>query len=431
LIQKALTYSALKDSNPLFGINKNSKDEKYILVPSNFGKLLEHSVFAGLMRLIVELDIPFVKGDVEIQITPANEELRLFFAGFINRLLRPLPEETKSLNFTGKLSQERGRACADAEAFLHFAGIPSAYALLPDTVKFGLKKEKLLTARINALAGVNAVGILGQLPNRILEAVRVLIRRNKQWKTIVDDYRISFGQAIAGIARTHKKTDRKTKIVTEQPIHLVRPSQKAEVLFDYERSILKRFETPWDEIQELTKQCTKGVPLRDIETVRESYKKHYLKQFEINDKLNAFCAARRVMFRRVLTKIHGRKAPSFTPKLVPEIMERVIDDALDRQATREDVQDLDNLSLWHLEKIFNEAPEWTQYTRATEFRKSGTLNHLRKKKFNESFIQGYIGWLIGLNERAQIHSGYINKRRGEDLREADTENLDEASEGGT
>jgi hypothetical protein len=303
---------------------KKRGDTTFISLPSNFEKLMENGHFAIIFELLKHIGLPFEMGDYTVELAGTTEDKRLFWAGFANRLLRPLPGESKSLNFTitkKEINQSQGRSCADAEAFLLYCKIPTVFQLLPDSVKVGIVKSKLLSSKIAALAGFRSISTLGELPQRLAEATKILIEKDPIREAIVTSSKVSPGSVTSDLTRTQKVT-KKGKTVLKA-IHLSKPSTKVEAFLNSDKIILRALDKPWDDIGNLTREYQDGIPLNKVEEYRTNYKIMYDKTFEVTKQLTSWAAKRRRLVAQLLG--NKRKNANLTGALKEEILTEIAD----------------------------------------------------------------------------------------------------------
>jgi hypothetical protein len=333
---------------------KTVSGKKYIFLPSNLDQLMEDKTWSILLLAINSSGHISMKCDTEVVLNKTNENQRLFFAGYFNRLLRS-PEDLSKLNFSsGKSRSETGRACADAEVFTRLSGILGASNFLPDTVKYGDKKGKLLTSELSLLGGAKGLLGLGDIQHRIADITSDLIKSFEQpWKKVIEATNVTYGQVINPLTNKKKKDiikDGKKQSVMS-PIHLVRPSKIVEAMTDSDIRILKELDAPWDQMKEFAEQFASGVPILQIPFVTEEYKKIYSSQQETIEKLTAWRATRRNVIKETLKAIYPKKTPEYKSSMNEEIFSHIIDTALDKDHSVKDVMKLDSLCDRHLEKI--------------------------------------------------------------------------------
>jgi hypothetical protein len=365
-------------------------------MPSNFVELMENPTFRIIAYLLEELHYPYIKGAVAFDMVPSTDELRLFWAGIINRAIHGPNENMKELHFNCPLKDrpECGRSCYDAEVVLKRAATPGLYSYLPDSIKFGVGKSKKLTAEINRLVGFKSVASLGQLPQRIEEAIQKSSKRyGETYDKLIGTYKVAMGQVVNDLVKRRNKRIKNKNVLA--PIHLVKLSDRVEVLTNDDREYLKTKEGPWQSLTALSTEFKDGIPLDKITYVRDEYKKHYDSTFTMTDKLNTWLSIRRELINASMPK--SKKNSVYSKKQSQNVIDFAISRMLEKK--EKDIHFFDGLSPYHLRFAFGELKEneWTKHTRATLFKVPyGLLLKFEKTLENDVFLLLKM-WIEDLN----------------------------------
>jgi len=324
---QSLNYENTEKQNSRVFAYRSFEDKKYLVLPSNARMMSDDPVFGIILLMLSYLGVPFMVGDSEMNVPASVETARLFWAGFSNRLTRPIGDRS-TLNFSiSKDSpQESGRACADAEAFLKYSGMPSALFYLPDSVKFGMGKGKLLSQYVSQLGGARGLSGLGDLPSRLNEVISLLLERQADcWKQCCLTYKIPLSVITKNIIKMKKITvvENNKKVDKLRPIHLVKPTAMLEALLESDKALLKTLNGPWDNLVALTEKYAAGVPPVELDNFSEKYKKYYEEQFNNAQKLTSWRAMRRRSIERALSQIYGKKVPKYSARLRNEVLHQV------------------------------------------------------------------------------------------------------------
>jgi len=384
-----ISYRAVQ-SKALFSIQTSGETE-FLLVPKNFNQLLENSTWRIIMAIITHLGKALKLSDAELLISSTTEDQKLFWGGVMNRVIHGPLGTMKTLSFApGGDMTALGRCCFDAEAVLLFSGVVGAYNYLPETIKYGLSKQKKLTAEINRLAGPGSSSILGQLPQRIEDVIRLKISEKKSvYKPLVDSYLLSYNQVTSDLVR-RKSTGKKGE--APKPIKLQRLSDRVECILEFDEIYLKRYEGPWDDLKKLSEKYNQGAKLSEVETVRDAYKKAYNKQFEISDKLNSWSANRRQLIAAFKGK--GARRVAYTKKQNQDCINFACEQLLDQKG---DSRLFDALSPHHLLASMGENENWTKYTRNVQMKNIDGLYKKVEKLLDEADFKKFDAWVVGLN----------------------------------
>jgi hypothetical protein len=209
--------------------------------------------------------------------------------------------------------------------------------------------SKYLGLELSALGGSRGLISLGGLGDLVSFIVKTYYasRNSDYFRKAADMYLVPYGSVIRGLQRTKTitKGDKKSASV----INLVRPSQKLEMITPTEKSLAKNLEGPWDDLANLAKTYSKGVPARDIYEVRENFKKFQTQQFENNSKLNSWSSKRRAIMCDILRELSGKKRVTLKAKDIPDLIEYAIDAAQSDRKFDKDISGwVDNFSPYHL-----------------------------------------------------------------------------------
>jgi len=225
------------------------------------------------------------------------------------------------------------------------------------------------------LGGSSGVKALGQLPLRIMEASKNLIKlQEEKFKSILSRTKLPYSSVIQNIAKV-KKIEKKVngKLITSTtPIHLVKPSLCIEAVLPSEKQLLKSLDTSWDAMTTLYSTHEKGVHLSKITEVRKEYKNLYNKQIEIGSKLTAWKAQRRAALTSLMSIAFGKKAGSYQDKNKNIVFEMIRDLLL--QTEDLDTKESVILSSFCAEGLYQalglDIPSWCKFTRKESLRSS-------------------------------------------------------------
>lgn len=361
----------LEASDKIVPFSKAMIDGKeYIYLPSNFEDLMADKTMSVILILITSLGCRFSSTTEKLSFIPSTEEARLFWAGYYNRLKRKV-SENQSIKFSGTKAHERGRACADAEILLHNCGVISMTDYLPESVFSGGKK--LINTRIANLGGATGLRSLGQLPLRIMEASKNLIKQqDADFKRLVSEVKVPYSNVIKNIARTKKVESRENgKLISRlATIHIVKPSTCIEAVLPSENNLLQHIDKPWQEMKNLYEAYKGGVSIDKIVEVREQYRRFYNSQLEANSTIASWKAQRRAAIDQLMSLIHVKKGVKYQEKHKNIICDKIADIFLDSEEL--DTKEKSILSSFNAEGLYNAlritVPSWAMYSRAESVR---------------------------------------------------------------
>jgi hypothetical protein len=340
----------------------------YLFLPSNYKKLYEDPAWQVVLLFLNTQDYILKVSDIEVPYTKTNEQQRLFWAGYVNRLMRGANDAIKNLNFTGTIPSDKGRACADAEVFLTTFKNPSASNYLPDTVKFGEKKGKYVNSQIALLGGAGGLGGVFELPMRLSEVTKHLIDKTQtSWKRITDATSFPYGRVISSLSAKKKITkmvDGK-KVESIKSIHLVQPSKVIEALLDSDQQYLTALDEPWSEMKKLSDEyANKGVPSDKLVSTEQAYESLYRRQKENSEKLTSWRASRRQAIKEALKIIHPKKTPEYKAAMKADILSTIAEAAVDKDYEKKDLLRLDSFSPRHLTSLVG-VSVYEEYTKSS------------------------------------------------------------------
>jgi hypothetical protein len=333
-------------------------------MPTNIGELLESPQWASLVAMIVALGYPWIGGEGSIYIGTPNESLRLFFAGYANRVLRPLPEDTAHFNFSGSKPKEAGRAAADAEVFIQLVKFPGNFTYLPDSVKGPKGKGKMLTGWFSQLGGPSGIKSIGDLPQRVAEITSRIAKASSIYQTMATGFKIPYGSVVANLARTKTRNVKENGLTVQVSvnIHPSKPTTIVEALLESDKVYLGRLEAPWHTMNELAKENSKGVSPANLEAVQQAYKRAYDEQFKNLDKLSTIRARRREAISSVLKGLYPRKTPEYTPRVRAEVLYEIGGKLIGKPDVK-DISQYDAFNLLTLTSaVGGEVPGWADLT---------------------------------------------------------------------
>lgn len=313
----------------------------YVILPSNYIEFFSTSHGAAILGFILLLELPFRVSNIEIIITANNEDLRVFLATVLLRLQKPLPEATRSLNFSGGKPGPCGRAYADFMMAKHFLKNRESKNLLDiATLTESVSSNIMLTTALTPIAGTKGVKSLSKLPDLLNKIIGELVSKaSSRFTEVYNNSTISFGEVIKKcLKHTEEKIAKgKTKAVASKPIHLQRPSNSEYILVAEEKLYLQDHESCWTNIKELSDLYKNGVPIGLISEVRERYSTNYNSTFDINKNFIRARAVRKNCFEKifVLNNRNKRDTLTITKKKIEELLILALENIFDPEVPPE------------------------------------------------------------------------------------------------
>jgi len=245
-----------------------------------------------------------------------------------------------------------------------------------------------LTNFISRLAGLEKTSVLGELPQRISEATHKLIQQDSNKRKLALSHKIAYSQAVSGLVR-YKET-RLKGVTTRHAIHLTRPTQKVELIWEIEKHLAQELDRPWEDMSKLSAAFQDGVPLDKLDAVRTEYKKLYAQQFEINDKLNEFCARRRDVFKHHIAPPKKGMPIRVTNRSKADLVSEIAYKFSEKSEDKHLQTDIDNLSPIHFMSAIGKIQTWAQVTRSGSMRGGLTTKYLRDQSQGYESLSSWI-----------------------------------------
>jgi len=218
---------------------------------------------------------------------------------------------------------------------------------------------KVLTAQIELLNGGSMKAGTRELIVRINESVSEKIAKEPTVKLISGAFKVPYSAAIRGLVRVEKSKDNKNNTI-ERTIHVGRPSKFIEVFTNEERDYLRCHEAPWNDLQNLQEKYAKGVPLSELDGLRDAFKKAYNATFEISGKLSGWRANRRNLISKFRPQ-KGKGALKFKSSDVQELLSWIADATKEKDLSNEYWEKFSIMNPHHLFKNFEDDRVFTKY----------------------------------------------------------------------
>lgn len=331
--------------------------------------MIDNPVWGCIIQMLEVLGANLIASDREFNIVPTTDSQIKFWAGVASRVLSK-KTGIKRLKFTGEKNPfKRGKSCVDAEVLSHSQNVvgENIFKYLPKTVATDGGK-KYINREISLLGGAQGLKALEGLPTTLTEIFKSKHVTSKYTSGALDDYRISYGQAVAGLQRTKtiksKKKGIPDKVVS---ISLVRPSEKMEVLTQTEVHLLQKLEEPWNKLAALSDEWEKGVKICNIKVVREAYSRYYADCFNANARINSWCAKRRRILSECAQFLTGKKDTTVTKSLKEQIMNELPSQIKHPRIKREEnpfISLFNSLNPAELQLLFGKSEKWTNYAKS-------------------------------------------------------------------
>lgn len=353
----SLSYGQGTSEDPIFTI-QGKDNSKRLIVPKNYTELLENEDWQVLHTLIAKLNIPLILSkDVELKKISSNIDVKTFLLAILNRSeFDPERAQLKKLNIGGINShKERGITAFDLQVLRVLnTKILGLEKFLPDSTKVG--KAELITYYLGQLGGSQGSKILNDLPNILKQVIGQSIKEYEaSWRKLSESFLIPFGDSVKDLIKLRKVETGKgsQKKIDLRPIHIERPSSSIYITFDSELQYMKSLEGPWTEIKTLAETYKLGVPLGDLQKVREAYSKAYTAQFEKVSALSTWRSRKEEAYKKIFFDILGKDQKkdkfSISKKLKQELLEALDMDCRTRDGDRSHLADIfNNLNPKHL-----------------------------------------------------------------------------------
>jgi hypothetical protein len=305
-------------------ILKKMDGVEYITVPSNYTKLMDNPEWR-VIHMLIEPIAPLKEVEVDHPVLSANEDIRKFLAGCIHRI-NALKSKAFTLKYNIKTPVKKARIFIDNLILQKYSKINNVISYLPPNAGDG--NRSWLTSIMSPLGGIKGLKSLHSLPVLITQALSAMIDALLT-DIKLDNALVPFSDAVKGIARIKEKKikDNKGKIRSvHKPIHLTRPTQRIVVTSDIEKRFLRTLESPWDQLHELTEKYQKGIPVKDIESVYNGYRKAYDETFIKSASITSWESRKRNALK-ILGSYHldkkGRESYSYKSKDLEKCLENL------------------------------------------------------------------------------------------------------------
>jgi flagellar basal body rod protein FlgC len=290
------------------GVTKRSyfvfiKEDKmrYLTIPSNSKDLIKLPGWDALFSLLNELGIAMKFSDLAFENPGSSVETRKFFAGLAHRVSKTdwdSSEDTFMISSTN--AAERGRVTADLYALKKRSSVMNLEKYLPASSRVG--KTSYIRHYLSLLSGPNNVETLKAIPDLVNKIMSNWVETfSAEFDEISEKSVLSIGQVVNDLTRKKKKKVRKDgkSVDIMTPIHAARVSDSPFAITDKEEAHLRSLEGAWDDLQKFNSRYSKGVPVTEIESARDTFKEKYDDQMKYAQKTGSFKSRRLEAFKEL------------------------------------------------------------------------------------------------------------------------------------
>jgi len=279
----------------------NSKDpfdkRKVLWLPRNAEAVLKTNAAMGVLTYLwseTGNDVAFSDKDVTLQ--KLDDDSVKFWKAMMKELMRDDPPE--SLSFRGSNSAERGTSAARSEYMkIYLKNIKKTHLLNYVSpalyTKAGANTVEWFTVYLQKAGGLAETTQKKSFASCMKQVIsEIAMTRFSIWSQVVISFNAPTSEVMKGLHRTKTvKEGRSTKIV---PLHPNRPSERAGVLFEWEKLYLQKIEKPFDDYRDIVADLQKesGVSVSKIEDLRTLLKGLINEQWTVVQKNTAVLTAR-------------------------------------------------------------------------------------------------------------------------------------------
>lgn len=393
-----LSYEIKKDVVNIlpFSVRRSEERKDFIILPSNYEALLDHSTFGPIILFLIE-HFPNVKlSDQEFIAGSITAYSREFMLGVMNRIRTGLPETGFKFKFEDKSGAAQGRACVDCEYFLRCAkafDLERPERFLNQRL-FVAGKGKLLNIQVQTLFGAanlkTAQAFLTTLAivlsNKFTSGARDIDPKFLKYKIDISPIISSITRKVTKQVQNAKTKKMESKIV---PVHISKPSTFIEAITDEEIRLLRALEEPWTELDRITQLAiaNKGILPADVGRFEKKYKELYNSQNEIVKRLASWRASRRDQIKAFI----GKQKKTFKKNMTSEYLQWVCKGERDRR-TRSIVWNEDaiyNMMPIHLQRCLDKKSNIAQYMNKSTILTSGVIHQNKSMLFYGEFLNAF------------------------------------------
>jgi hypothetical protein len=291
-----------------FSFIVNREKETIVFLPSDIERFADSVIVNCILDLIAKTESKVDYTTNSISFTEPKE-IAIFLNSFRSELISL---QGGLLSFSGTKDAQKGRISA---RFCHLKsrlGKKSGNLIfLPPSVYEGEKKFELLTTYLNRIRREDNRAAYPELYNTF----RHLVNSYCSKRNLDCDYLIPISEALKGVHREKIETVKGKKV--SRPLHPRRPSEKIEVLFESEKTVIRRQEKAFDDYHHFTNADeNKSISITKIDTFRDKAREHIDACWKVVEK---FAAPLQIKGRVLNQKAKESKIKTLTDEAIADI----------------------------------------------------------------------------------------------------------------
>lgn len=277
-------------------ISKETKGKKLWLPKNAEGALTTNAAMGILAYLWMQGGHEVGFSDKDVILQKLDGDSVKFWKAMMKELMRA--EAPESLSFKGATDAERGTSAARAEFMkIYLTSIKKTHLLNYVSpalyTQVGQNTMEWFTVYLNKAGGITDATTKKSFATCLKQVISgIASERFSLWRESVECFKAPTSEAMKGLHRVKEvKEGRNKKMV---PLHPNRPSERASVLFEWEKNYLKSIEGPFDLYKEIVADLQKesGVLLGQLESFRSQIKTCINDMWTVIQKSSAVLTAR-------------------------------------------------------------------------------------------------------------------------------------------